>query len=122
MPGSRTEADVPDGAGPFDDRSCHIWRTSFVSVMTDQVMHKEMGLEMESDWLLDGNGIGSAPAVIRWHSTVRAPERHGRGHNAPGLPGIIHCHSWVLEGARGDRLARPAVPPAEGMGLRWSVF
>jgi hypothetical protein len=61
----REEAlDVPDAASAFDDRSCHIRQTSFVSVMTDQVMHKETGFETESDWLLDGYGIGSAPAAI----------------------------------------------------------
>ena len=37
----REEAlEVPDGATAFDDRSCHIRRTSFVRVMTDQVMRK----------------------------------------------------------------------------------
>jgi hypothetical protein len=64
-------------------------------------MHKEIGLEIESDWLLDGYGIGSAPAAIGRHETVEA---------------------WVLEGAGWDRLARPAFPPAEGMGLRCGAF
>jgi hypothetical protein len=94
----------------------------FVSVMTDRVMHKETGLEIESDWLLDGYGIGSAPAAIGRHATVPASERNGRGHNAPGLASILHCHSWVLEGAGWDRLARPALSPAEGWAYAGAFF
>jgi Sigma-70 region 2 len=119
----REEAlDVPDGATAFDDRSCHIRRTSFVRVMTDQVMQKEKGFETENDWLLDGYVIGSVPAAIGRRGAIRASERNGRGHHAPRLPGILCCHSWVLESVREDRLARTAFPSAEGMGLRGSVL
>jgi len=101
---------VPDGATAFDDRSCHIRRTSFVRVMTDQVAHKETGFETENDWLLDGYGIGSVPAAIRRRGAIRASERNGRGHHAPGLPGILCCHSGVLESARGVALLAPRFP------------
>jgi hypothetical protein len=107
----REEAlEVPDGATAFDDRSCHIRRTSFVRVMTDQVTHKETGFETENDWLLDGYGIGSVPAAIRRRGAIRESERNGRGHHAPGLPGILCCHSGVLESARGVALLAPRFP------------
>ena len=65
----------------FDDRSCHIRRTSFVRVVADQVMRKGTGFEIEDDWFLDGNGIGGDPAAIRrGRCNPWARKKNGRGH------------------------------------------
>jgi DoxX-like family len=64
-------------------------------------MHKETGLEIESDWLLDGYGIGSAPAAIRRRGTVRASERNGQAITRLGYPAyfVVILGFWkVLAG------------------------
>ena len=61
--------------------------------------------------------------VIRRFANARTVCRAGlRQMLTLRLSSILRCHSWALEGAGSDRLARPAFPPAEGMGLRWSVL
>jgi len=106
----------------FSDRSCHIRRTSFVRVVTDQIIRKETGLRLKT------TGHWTATVLVAFPLLSRGAARSVGQKKTPeiimrvGYPAYFVAMLWVLESAGRDRLARLAFPTAEGMGLRRCVL